>query len=102
MTYAKIARRYGCSTSAIDALANLDITPGKPAHPAAIKAVEEWAELEEQTQFAEVLAEDAKEIFMEKTNNTYVEETSLSDDGDDGDLESSNPIDSESGGVAGG
>jgi len=39
--------------------------------------------LEEQADFADVLVEDAKEILMEKANNTYVEETSLSDDDDD-------------------
>ena len=31
-----------------DVLAHLDITPGQPAHSAAIRAAEEWAELEEQ------------------------------------------------------
>ena len=63
-----------------DVLAHLDITPGQPAHSAAIRAAEEWAELEEQGEVAKALAQDANDVFLEKVGNTFVEEISLSDD----------------------
>ena len=62
-----------------DVLAHLDITPCQPAHSAAIRAAEEWAELEEQCEFAKGLAQDANDVFLEKVGNTFVE-ISLSDD----------------------
>lgn len=38
--------------------------------------MEEWAELQEQIEFAEVLSGDRpKEFFMEKVNSTYVDES---------------------------
>lgn len=67
----------------LDVLAHLNITPGSPAHPAAIKAAEEWAELEEQDEIAKTLAQDASDILVEKFNNTFVEDeddSNLSDD----------------------
>ena len=66
-----------------DVLAHLNITPGRPAHPAAIKAAEEWAKLEEQDEIAKALAQDANDVLIEKVNNTFVEDEediSLSDD----------------------
>ena len=63
-----------------DVLAHLDITPGQPAHSAAIRAAEEWAELEEQGEVAKALAQDANVVFLEKVRNTFVEDISLSDD----------------------
>lgn len=79
----------------VEVLANLNIAPGTRAHPAAIKAVDEWARLEEQPEFADTLSEDAKEIFMERVNNTYEEEV-------DSDDEEDNAKDSESAGGGGG
>ena len=63
-----------------DVLAHLDITLGQPAHSAAIRAAEEWAELEEQGEVAKALTQDANDVFLEKFGNTFVEEISLSDD----------------------
>ena len=63
-----------------DVLAHLDITPGQPAQSAAIRAAEEWAEMEAQSEVAKALAQDANDVFLEKVGNTFVEEISLSDD----------------------
>ena len=67
-----------------DVLAHLDITRGQPAHSAAIRAAEEWAELEEQGEVAKALAQDANVfptfLILEKVGNTFVDEISLSDD----------------------
>ena len=62
-----------------DVLAHLDITPGQPAHSPAIRAAEEWEELEEQAEVANTLAQDANDVFLEKVGKTFVEEISLSD-----------------------
>ena len=62
-----------------DVLAHLDITPGQPAQSAAIRAAEEWAEMEAQSEVAKALAQDANDVFLEKVGNTFVE-ISLSDD----------------------
>ena len=68
-------------------------TPDSSNQPKrASKAVEEWAGLEEQAEFADTLSKDAKEIFIEKVNNTYYEEKADSDD------EPDNAKDSESAG----
>ena len=37
--------------------------------------------MEEQPEFGETLSEDAKEIFMEKVNNTFKEDENISDGG---------------------
>lgn len=57
-----------------DVLAHLNMTAGRPAHPAAVKATKEWAELEEQEEIAKALAQDANDVLVEKVNNSYVEE----------------------------
>lgn len=80
----------------VEVLANLDIAPGAPAHPTAIKAVEAWAGLEEQPEFAEPLSEDEKEIFMEKVNTTFKEDDDISDDDDE--LDSAKDSESAGGG----
>ena len=66
-------------TELSDVLANLNITPGKRANPAAVAAAQTWAELEEQKEIADALPQDAKDIFLEKVANEYVEDDSLSD-----------------------
>ena len=57
-----------------DVLAHLNVTAGRPAHPAAVKATKECAELEEQEGIAKALAQDANDVLVEKVNNSYVEE----------------------------
>ncbi|CAN0315697.1 unnamed protein product, partial [Pylaiella littoralis] len=81
--------RFGCGAllhgicgEVVEVLANLDIAPGTHAHPGAIKVMEEWVGLEEQPEFADSLCEDAKEVFMEKVNNTYEEEADSDDEPD--------------------
>ena len=65
-----------------DVLGHLDITPGQPAHSAAIRATEEWAGLEEQGEVAKGFAQDATDVFFSKVRNTntFVEAISQSDD----------------------
>ncbi|CAB1113692.1 unnamed protein product [Ectocarpus sp. CCAP 1310/34] len=55
-----------------------------------------WAGLDEQPEFAETLSEDAKEIFMEKVNNTFKEDENISDDDDE--LDSAKDSESAGGG----
>ena len=56
-------------------------TPDSLTQPErASKAVEEWAGIEEQAEFADTLSKDAEEIFMEKANNTYEEEADSDDE----------------------
>lgn len=62
-----------------DVLAHLNIVPGRPAHPAAIKSAKDWAGFEEQEGIAEVLLQDKHDVLMERVTNGYVEETSPSD-----------------------
>jgi len=61
-------------------LTHLDITPGKPAHPAAIEAVREWAELEEQEEIAEALMQDAKDSILNVVNDTCGKDKGPSED----------------------
>ena len=56
------------------------MTPGKPAHPAAVKAAQEWAELEEQEEIAEALVQDAKDSVLDIVNDTCIEDNSPSED----------------------
>ena len=68
---------------------NLDIVPGKPAHQAAIDATQAWAELEEQKEIAETFLLDAREVMLERLNNTFDEVMvdNPSDDGEQSDMD---------------
>ena len=102
VSYAEIARRYGCCTTAIgtveitatpnalsvgakgggvqdleicEVLSHLGIVTGMPATPAAIKAVEFWVELEEQEEVAKALAADTEAVLIEKMNDKFTEDS---------------------------
>ena len=62
-----------------EVLAHLDIVPGRPAHPAAIEAVQAWAELEDQLEIAEALTKDATDVLNERVNGTFADDTNPSD-----------------------
>lgn len=53
--------------------------PRMPANPSAIGAAQSWAELEDNEEIAKALAEDAKEVFAEKMNAEYKEDSDSSD-----------------------
>ena len=62
-----------------EVLAHLDIVPGRPAHPAAIEAVQAWAELEDQLEIVEALTKDATDVLNERVNGTFADDANLSD-----------------------
>ena len=62
-----------------EVLAHLDIVPGRPAHPAAIEAVQAWAELEDQLEIVEALTKDATDVLYERVNGTFADDANPSD-----------------------
>ena len=62
-----------------EVLAHLDIVPGRPAHPAAIEAVQAWAELEDQLEIVEALTKDATDVLNERVNGTFADDANPSD-----------------------
>ena len=53
--------------------------PGRPAHPAAIEAVQAWAELEDQLEIVEALTKDAIDVLNERINGTFADDANPSD-----------------------
>ena len=125
VSYAEIARRYGCGTTAIgtvkikailnalsvgvkevaakrggvqdlcEVLSHLGIVPGMPAPLAAIKAVEFWVELEEQEEVAKALAADTEAMLIEKMNDKFTED---SDADEEEELNNTGEVESAEGG----
>ena len=62
-----------------EVLGHLDIVPGRPAHPAAIEAVQAWAELEDQLEIVEALTKDATDVLNERGNGTFADDANPSD-----------------------
>ena len=66
VSYAEIARRHGCGTTAIGTVKSQRKT---------LKAVEFWVELEEQEEVAKALAADTKAVLIEKMNEKFTEDS---------------------------
>ncbi|CAM9308872.1 unnamed protein product, partial [Ascophyllum nodosum] len=62
-----------------EVFAHLDIVPGRPAHPAAIEAVQAWAKLEDQLEIVETLTKDATDVLNERVNGTFADDANPSD-----------------------
>ena len=66
MSYAEIARRYGCGTTAVGSVKK---------HRETLKVVEPWVELEEQEEVVKALSAEMEAVLMEKMNNKFTEDS---------------------------
>ena len=86
VSYAEIARRYGCGTTAIGTVKSQRKT---------LKAVEFWVELEEQEEVAKALAADTDAVLIEKMNDKFTED---SDPDEEKELNNTGEVESAEGG----
>ena len=67
-------------TELIDLLANLNITPGKPADEAATRAAEIWATVKDQEDVVEAMRLDAVDEMTAQLNGTHLDVEDVSED----------------------
>ena len=73
-------------TELCNVLVDLDISPGKPAHKAAVDAAREWATLEDEEDLVEAMRLDEQDVMVGDIIDSIVEEGNVSDgESEDGD-----------------